>query len=140
MCDIDSCTELRTQGSVSFKERGAYFRLENPNKCDCKKVKVDGCLPINGPRCDWAALSDETSALIELKGSDFDHAVKQIKNTLRWFLQSTTIKINISYVVMQNRCPAITGKQQTLKDKFFKETGIKVKTVRSGKCMNLQDK
>lgn len=139
MRDVVRCSEPSTIGTLSFKEKGVTLTLNNPNKCVCKKVKVDGCLPIDGPICDWALLSDVKSVLIELKGSDYNRAVKQIKNTLQWFRQSTTININIGCIVMRGRIPADTARQQNFREKFIKDTGIKLIAVKSGRCINLSD-
>lgn len=46
--------------------------------------QVDGCIMVDGQRCDFLLLncSELIAYLIELKGSDLIHAIRQITNTL----------------------------------------------------------
>jgi hypothetical protein len=74
---------------VIVEENSRKFEGVNAKQKPFELYRVDGCLIKEGQRCDFLLLncSDELVAyLIELKGSDLIHAVRQINTTLSHFL------------------------------------------------------
>lgn len=138
---LTACIKQTTFGDVSFSDHKTSCKLiiENINKIEFIKVQVDNCLPITGTKCDFALLIKSCSAciLIELKGSNFKHAVDQLDNTIKWFLSVGCIKSTNCYIVMSNRIPGHTAKIQNIIDRFRKKNGIIIKTVRSGNRISL---
>lgn len=78
--DVAACFSL----SGSASEMGKKFRFDNPGRKTICKVQVDGCLITgNSVKCDYVFKVCEGNEyfLVELKGNDVDHAVKQIEAT-----------------------------------------------------------
>lgn len=62
---------------VEENKRKATFR--NPDRSPYSVARVDNCLITDGQRCDYMVSHDGVcSVLIELKGTDVEHACKQL--------------------------------------------------------------
>jgi len=72
--------------SSAANENGKRFSLQNPDRIDICRVKIDGCL-ISGnnvQKCDYffaVNSNPEKYFLVELKGVDLDTALRQIEST-----------------------------------------------------------
>ncbi len=87
---------------VVCEENKRCFRLKNKNDFFVQKIKVDNGLIKTGIRCDYAIDVNESDCeknnkneelskkiyLIELKGSDKDHACEQIIQSYTFFQQN----------------------------------------------------
>jgi hypothetical protein len=84
-----ACTNCGEQRVYVLKERKCQYRLENPNRKAVCTTRIDGCYITDGIRCDYLAadLGGLAAYFVELKGSDFLHAVDQIESTIN-FLQA----------------------------------------------------
>ena len=73
-----------SNGTVA-KEKGRKFSIKNKSKKTICKVRVDGCLLTESTKkkCDFFFKVCETERyfLVELKGTDVNHAVEQIEST-----------------------------------------------------------
>lgn len=75
---------------ISCSEKGKTYEYINKSNNFVVKIRVDECL-IKGEqhnKCDFLILScgeQKNAYLIELKGSDLDHAAKQILNVIHLF-------------------------------------------------------
>lgn len=82
---VESCD---CRSKIICEENGRKYIAHNgQQKCICK-VKVDGGLIKDNARCDWSVAvvlkegTLEEIFLVELKGSDIDHAFEQITGTM----------------------------------------------------------
>ena len=57
---------------------------QNNLRSAVRRYKIDGNIIIDGNKCDYLVLNDDlkTAYLIELKGKDIHHAIKQLEDTL----------------------------------------------------------
>lgn len=69
---------------INVEENARKFVGINDAQKSFALYQVDGCIMVDGQRCDFLLLnySELIAYLIELKGSDLIHAVRQITNTL----------------------------------------------------------
>src|SRR6266702_1014909 len=66
--------------------RTSTVYLLNPKKRKVEQIEVDGCAITQGLRCDWLVRTTDVGSqeeiFVELKGSDIEHAIKQIEATI----------------------------------------------------------
>lgn len=124
---------------VCEENKRTYIANNTQRKVVCK-VQVDGKLICEGARCDWAVavVSEEGTGkaleelfLVELKGSDINHAFEQIVGTIdvlhtnysvtKWFARVVCAKVStpqlnsIHYKKLKRRLQLLnksTGKTQ----------------------------
>lgn len=97
-----SCCEER-QAIIVSKDRGTKreHRAINAGKSRVSQYKIDGdVVRDQTPRCDFLVMNDDkkNAYLIELKGSDIEHAIEQLEATASRFkseLQDYKIKYRI---------------------------------------------
>lgn len=111
---------------TSAYEMGKRFRFDNPGRKAICKVKIDGCLITdNSLRCDYLfkVCEDKTYFLVELKGGDVSHAVRQIESTflqLNRKLKESSERFNGR--IVSSRVPAATESSfRKLQEKVWKE-------------------
>jgi hypothetical protein len=107
------------------EEQGRSANFTNQDRTVIRKIRVDGCLITTGVRCDWI-LSHPTvvDVLIELKGTDVNHALEQLERTIEvWLLHPERIGISkLSALVVCSQYPrfntTIARKQQEFAERF----------------------
>lgn len=116
------------------KNRRSKFRLENPQKASIQVIEVDDCTITQGVRCDYLLILPNGQELyIELKGSDVQHAVKQIARTIEKLTQSQSAT-KLCFIA-STRCPINSAQIQTLKKRFKKKYNAKL-TVKNGEIVH----
>jgi hypothetical protein len=106
--------------------------FKNPRRLLVQKIKIDGCMILTGPRCDYLVIFGKpiTEVYIELKGSDIRHALRQIERTIGLFSQDRVCCQKICYVVCRNVAPQIQTRIQGEKLRLKKNYNAKL-TVKS---------
>lgn len=92
--------------------------FRNPAQHRLRRIEVDGCLDMAGPKCDFLMICPaEVEHFVELKGSDVKHAAGQLEATIRAIsaVAKTTLK---HCFVVSTRCPLTSPEIQNLKKKF----------------------
>lgn len=116
------------RSKIICEENGRKYIAHNgQQKCICK-VKVDGGLIKDNARCDWAVavVSNEDFLeeifLVELKGSDIDHAFEQITGTMSILSTKCSAKKWFARVVCSKvSSPQLNGINYKKLDKRLKE-------------------
>ena len=138
---LAECEVRRDCPIFSLQEGKSAIRVHVSGR-KCQQIKVDGELNEIVPRrCDWAIRDYQNGEclFVELKGSDFFHAVTQIEGTIFWF------KNNISpfclakdaYVVMSGRIlPADNSRVKGTIQRFSKRHNCVLQAKRSGGTVN----
>lgn len=125
MNDYDDAIEQ--EGNIKIvvcQEKGRKYVLNNISEKYIRKIHVDGNLIKTGVRCDYAVdISDGDSVyLIELKGSDKEHAFEQLLVTLDFFHKKyTTKKYFCRALLSRTKSPNLMGKNEKLLMKAVKE-------------------
>ena len=70
---------ITSQDSGQTRVHRAY----NDKRCGVSQYQIDGVVIKDGIRCDFLVMNedDKSAYLIELKGSDLEHAIKQLETT-----------------------------------------------------------
>ena len=91
--DYDDCVTQTTHKIITAEENKRKLTINNPSAKVVRKIKVDGCLPIKGKRCDYMfEIADPNSKEIshviylELKGRHTEEAYKQLIATIDLFI------------------------------------------------------
>jgi hypothetical protein len=74
---------------VSDPGTGKSAILLNPDRGRARRIRMDGCLaPAGSVAADWIVSKPAVvDVIVELKGSNVDHAVEQIEATLRFWVR-----------------------------------------------------
>ena len=138
--DLDKCSEKISHKNILIEEKkSSKIVFINENSIELTKVQVDGCLDIQGVKCDWLLIINEPyiEIYIELKGSDVEHAFDQIENTIKIVSKNYKTVLKYCYIIT-TRCP-ITSTQIQVKAKSFKKNYnavLKVKKTGSNESFN----
>lgn len=117
--DSQQCSEITKVTRIKVSENGKQAILLNPEKETFTKIKMDGCVIVNCTSCDWV-IQDEhmSSILIELKGSDVDHAITQIEATFAYLKDHDLLTNKSAGLIVcskPSRSPSFTSKLQKAK-------------------------
>src|SRR5687768_11109637 len=83
---VKACRITTNVSKIKVEENGRSAVIVNTPRVDHVVSAVDGCLVLNSVACDWVISKSEIGDIfIELKGSDVDHAVEQILETMRYW-------------------------------------------------------
>jgi len=111
-----------------LEEERSKFILIYPSTTLVERIKVDEQLPATILQCDYVLLLPNQAFYIELKGSDVEHAVEQLKSTL------SNLKIkpyNKLFFIIHHHCPLPATKIQQMKTRFSKQTGYLLEVRKS---------
>jgi hypothetical protein len=115
--DYKDCRQL---GTVTPTENKKKFTINNPNKRDVYRVKVDGCLITEGRKCDYLFEVDNPISMVfyvELKGDDVKHAYEQIIATIEFCENKHRTTIRKCHIV-HSSSPKISPTAQVLKKRL----------------------
>ena len=133
--DLDKCSEKISHKNILIEEKkSSIIVFINENSIELTKVQVDGCLDIQGVKCDWLLIINEPyiEIYIELKGSDVEHAFAQIENTMKIVSKNYKTVLKYCYIIT-TRCP-ITSTQIQVKAKSFRSKYNAVLRIKKTGC------
>lgn len=125
------CTAFHGGPRVPVTDAGKTVRLLSLSGLYLSKV--DGCICKQEVACDYVATAvGAGDVLVELKGSDVDHAVDQIDATLRFWRQNGWLGKVFAGLVVCTRYPRQDTKIQRLRNRFARDYGAPLHVVRHG--------
>lgn len=115
-----ACRKISNQKFFVYEENRSKLTLENTSRIDSISITVDGC-EIKGSdiRCDFMHIAKEIEFYIELKGQDIEHAVDQIKSTIKKLSSDPKNSLKKTYIIC-TRSPLSSTKVQSYKYYFKK--------------------
>lgn len=137
--DNRECYKSVTHQIITLKDptnpknkRGPTLKFLNVGKNSVRIGQIDGCLITNQDiRCDFEVFAEKKlSSFVELKGSDIEHAIDQIKNSIR--LIGFSEENNRVCFIICNRCPMSSTQIQLFKKFFLKHYQSKLEVKESG--------
>jgi len=115
------CETLVEDPIIVLKEKNRQLRINNPKRQRIRRVRIDGCVITDGIRCDYLIIGqNNTEYFVELKGSDIEHAVKQIETTIK-SIGAKVKGIQRYSIVVSSRCPLFTPRIQQIRVYFKKK-------------------
>ncbi len=125
-----SCFEKSKNSIISTSEKGKTFKISNQSKHNIYKIRVDRCLIEDKKviKCDnlFIDCDDETGHFVELKGTDIEHAYKQLTSTIKWWREKVKHpqkEKTYAYMVSSSIPAAAEQKFRALKEQFKRDIG-----------------
>lgn len=130
---------LADRDQLSVKEVRTIYIMRLSRRCSTIAFQVDGRIISSGNKCDYIILINDrattwTEILTELKGTDVDHAITQLEESLKAaILDNPTITTKKARIVAQS-FPSNKSNPNLAKAKrrFLSTYGCELKTVKSG--------
>ena len=115
-----NCEAFTQQPILALQEARSRMVFNNPARKELRRVQVDGCLNIQGIKCDFLVISEaDVEHFVELKGADVRHAADQIEATIAIASANPKNSAKHSFII-STRCPLTTPEIQNLKARFKK--------------------
>lgn len=115
-----ACRKISNQKIFVYEENRSKLTLENTDRIDSISIVVDGCeINDDSLKCDFMHIAKEIEFYIELKGQDIEHAVDQIKCTIKRLSSDPQNKQKKTYIIC-TRSPLSSTKVQNYKYHFKK--------------------
>lgn len=119
------CVHLTRQKRIVCHDSGSASTLTflNPTESEVKQIKIDGCQLTKKDhrnRCDFLLIAFAQEHFVELKGSDFAHAITQLTCSIEDFSQDPKGSAKYAFVKCSNGAPATTVSQKW-KEKFKRD-------------------
>ena len=136
--NFGKCESLSEQKALVFKEKQSKMIFNNPAKKKLRRIQVDGCLELQGAKCDYLMISPaETEHFVELKGGDVKHSTRQLESTILAISLEAKKALKHCFVI-STRCPLLSPEIQNLKKKF-KNNFNSTLTIKNFVCEFLVD-
>jgi len=122
------CAIETTNKIIPAEENKRKLILNNPSQRLVRKIQVDGCLPVEGKRCDYMFEIDAPTAeviYLELKGCDIEKAYLQLTETIDLFLNQHR-HVKRSCHIVASRVPKAGTKVQQLKVQMLKNKKVEL--------------
>lgn len=115
------CTSTRVS-RVKVEEKGKQAIFLNQERVQFTKVRFDGCVVTNATACDWVVIrADAENILVELKGTDVEHAIFQIEAAFAYLdAAGLLLARNAALIVCSRppRHPSFTSKLQKARSRL----------------------
>jgi hypothetical protein len=116
------CTKTTSVSKIKVEENQRRVIINNPSKIKYSVTAVDGCLIKNSIACDWLISEDSVGdLLIELKGSDVDHAAKQIMSSAEYIDSNGIALGQKAGLIVCSKYPRVDTTVQKIKNAFAKK-------------------
>jgi hypothetical protein len=107
---------------IKVEENGKQAIFLNPRRGVYFVIRVDGHLIQNKIACDFVVSKEKFADLmIELKGTDVDHAVEQVFLTAKFWHDTALNEGKIAALVVSSRYPRFDSKIARYKEKFARQ-------------------
>lgn len=134
--DGKDCCSCQQSALTVVKEKRCEYRVISKEKQRICKIHIDGCLIKSGVRCDYLLIdcSRNKAYFVELKGSDFLHAVNQLSRSIDYFAKEIgDCDVFARIVLTKVNVPNLKNNPALLRfEKMLKKRGgnLRAETVR----------
>lgn len=135
---------LQVRAKISISEKGKRYLLTTNGKEECVAYAVDGNIVKDGQRCDKLVLVKRsandakperwTEVFVELKGVDTNHAIDQLRQTLKKtiFKHSTNDDIRARIVAQSFPSNKSNPMMEKAKQEFRKDYDCDLRGMKTG--------
>ena len=145
----DKCQEKISYSKILLEEKRSQITFDNPDGIAVIKVAVDGCvISKDDPslRCDYVLLIPKRGnpkevyieIYVELKGCGVNHAVDQIKATIKRLSTNPAKLIKLCFII-STRVPKQGTDIQKLQVQFRKDFNSSLRVKNTPDTYNLKD-
>lgn len=105
---MDKCTIVCKHSKIKVEENGKKVIFSNLSNDEFKITQIDNCLIKEGVRADrLVTKTGVASVIVELKGKDIAHAIKQVFATMNYKEIKDKCENNIGFLIVCSRVPRI---------------------------------
>lgn len=135
------CSQFTDVSVIALSgKQTSTLKFDNPSRRRVERIEVDGCLIVEGRRCDWLLRTDDPDhrhdIFVELKGCHLRDAMEQLLATARLLVRPEAGVKRRCYVAL-TRCPQFDSQVQRLKSQFQKQLNAHFETASNGKTVTL---
>jgi hypothetical protein len=103
---VAACTQVVGVSRIKVSENGRKATFMNDKRERYKKIKIDGCVMSNTLAADWMVCHSKYGQIIvELKGSDVEHAAKQVFATASFLQERGLREGHLAALIVANQFP-----------------------------------
>jgi hypothetical protein len=118
----DKCKEYTTVSRVQVSERCRKATFLNPDNFQYLKVRVDNCIVENATAADWLISKEGIGdVIVELKGRNVEHAVKQINATAELWTGEGLRTGKLAALIVATQYPSANTAIQKAQQAFSKK-------------------
>jgi hypothetical protein len=132
---LDGCLKSRKDSNIVLIDKkggDSKYTLINKRRRKIRIITVDGCVKIEGKKCDFAIVLDTELRLVELKGGDVTEGLKQLSETLK--------RISICFPEVKYSARLVTSRFDTYSSKL-KQNGYYIHLMRqTGANLKIKNK
>jgi hypothetical protein len=127
---INPCQHETTDSQIRVREIGRQAIVMNEQRRVFTVTKVDGCVIVGAPACDWAISQTEAGdVFIELKGVDVAHAIEQLEATICYWKDKNYLKGRVGALVVCSQYPKVSTFVQRARLRFLKKFNAPLQVV-----------
>jgi len=121
----EECIRTTTEKKIRLSENGKIAVIKNCDGSTFHCVRFDGCIVKGQLACDFVIEREVCGRVlvVELKGSDVSHAMKQAIATATYLKNEAKKNITIACIVICSHVPAADTRWQRLARQFTKVFG-----------------
>lgn len=117
------CVENVVHSKIKLDDKKSkrILIIENPSKHTLSKVRFDGCVVMQSTAADWLISQEKVGDfIVELKGSDVDHAVLQVQAVAKYLTDNNLRQGKLGAMVLCTRYPRVDSKILRARNQFAK--------------------
>lgn len=115
---LAECTEETTVSNVKVEEMGKKAVFLNPDNSLHRKIRIDGCLVLQGERADWAEKDQVGVVIVELKGRDVEKAADQVLASATYWRDQLKQTLPMSGLIVGSQYPRASASMQKKQASF----------------------
>lgn len=125
----EQCVRVRKDPIIVLEEKKCKLYIDNPNRKDVTVVQIDGCaIADNNDKCDKAYSCNGQDHFVELKGSNINHAIKQLEKSIEILGTPDKTKTYAEIVYVNSNIP---NSEFAKKVKQFRSNKIELRKIKS---------
>ena len=120
---LQACTDELNDSKITVKRDGRRATFDNSDHAIIKCVDVDCWIPSNDTvKADYiVSKPGVVDVIVELKGKDIDHAVKQVVATLAIWRTAPPFSKKIGGLIVFTRCPVSAAQVGDMKKRLLQQ-------------------
>lgn len=120
--NIEACRVKSNVSRITLAERGRKTTFVNPSKDEYIKTRYDGCVVTNELAADYVvSKSGIGCVIVELKGRNVEHAVKQIEATASFWMRERLCCGQLAALIIAKHYPRSSPSVLKAKGIFYKK-------------------
>lgn len=133
----EKCCRNTSDSNIKVSDqRSTTAVFENAEKAAHTLVRFDGCVVTGSVACDWIVEKVNVGRIaVELKGTDVDHAAKQVESALRFLRDNGLNDLPVAGLIVCTRYPRIDTTVQRIKQRIAKTYSAPLTVKTDGRAL-----